>query len=310
MKIPVFCLMGPTATGKTALAIELVQQFPLAIISVDSAMIYRGMNIGSGKPNFEELRLAPHQLIDICDPVEAYSAAQFCEDAKKHIQQIVEQKKVPFLVGGTMLYYRALQQGLSPLPSANPEIRKKLIIQAETLGLNYLHQRLQEVDPVAAARIHPNDPQRLQRALEVYEITGQSLTDLHKNNSKAEGYSFINIALFPEDRNLLHHLIEKRFSQMVQNGLVEEVEVLSKRPDIHDALPSIRSVGYRQVWQYIKNQLSKEDMYRLAIAATRQLAKRQMTWLRTWPNLHKFDSLRSEVIHSIKKLLQERLDKR
>lgn len=298
-------LMGPTAAGKTELAIELVQRIPAEIISVDSAMIYRGMDIGTGKPSKEELRKAPHHLIDIRDPKDAYSAASFCDDALKSMQDIQSRGKIPILVGGTMLYFRALEQGLSPLPSANEEVREKLLKQAQAIGWEKMHERLQALDPIAAKRIHPNDPQRIQRALEVYEITGKAISSFYLSlqmhpESKTQDIQTLDIqehdiqqyhihkfALVPRDRKKLHDRIAARFHKMLEQGLVEEVQALYHRGDLHLNMPSMRAVGYRQVWQYLAQEknLSFELMVEQAIAATRQLAKRQLTWLRNSKNI-------------------------
>lgn len=285
----VICLMGPTASGKTNLAIELVQQLPLAIVSVDSAMVYREMNIGTAKPTANILQQAPHQLIDIRDPSENYSAGAFREDAITAIETILEKKQLPLLVGGTMLYFHVLQQGMASLPKANPEIRQRLQKELEQQGLKKLHHRLQTLDPTSAQRIHPNDPQRLLRALEVAEITGKTLTELqHAQNNKLP-YQFINIGLMPNDRTYLHQQIEKRFQNMLKQGFIEEVQNLFKRGDLHENLPSIRTVGYRQIWHYLTGKLNDKEMQEQAIIATRQLAKRQITWLRSWKNIFYFD---------------------
>lgn len=292
MNPPVLCLMGPTATGKTGLAIELAGQLPAEIISVDSAMVYRGMDIGTAKPDAATLKVAPHRLIDIRDPADPYSAAQFRHDALRQIEEIHAVGKLPLLVGGTMLYFRALLQGLSPLPAADASVRARLLAEAEITGWGALHQRLQEVDPVAARRIHPNDPQRLQRAFEVYELTGQSLSSLQ---SRVEGgleekYQIFKFALMPEDRKALHARIAGRFQQMLTQGLIEEVEGLYRRGDLREELPAIRSVGYRQVWQFLDGRLEKQQMPEKAVAATRQLAKRQITWLRSEANTEHINS--------------------
>lgn len=280
----VICLMGPTASGKTGLAVELVQKFPVEIISVDSALIYRGMNIGTAKPDAATLRKAPHRLIDIRDPSEAYSAAQFCEDAKREIEGIFSQGKTPLLVGGTMLYFSALQQGLSDLPSSDPEIRAAIKKERETYGLEALHARLSKVDPQSAARIHPNDPQRIQRALEVYDMTRKSLTEWHAAQAKdAANYHFQNFAIAPDDRSVLHDRIQIRFDEMLTQGFVEEVKHLIETGKLIPDTPAMRSVGYRQVYEYLQGNLTYETMREKAIIATRQLAKRQLTWLRNWP---------------------------
>jgi tRNA dimethylallyltransferase len=299
------CLMGPTASGKTDLAIALRHHLPLEIISVDSAMVYRGMDIGTAKPDAATLAEAPHRLIDILDPAEAYSAARFREDALREMAAIRAAGRIPLLVGGTMLYYRALEQGLSPLPEADPELRRQLEAEAAAEGWQALHQRLAEVDPEAAARIHPNDPQRLSRALEVYLISGQTLSELWRQEAETLPYRLLKMAVAPPDRADLHQRIAERFMQMLQQGLVEEVESLYHRGDLHPELPSIRCVGYRQVWQYLAGELSRSEMSDKGIVATRQLAKRQFTWLRGEQNLHWFSSLDSKLLEKTLKLLDD-----
>jgi len=287
----VICLMGPTASGKTDLAVKLVQHLPCDIISVDSAMVYRGMDIGTAKPTADILKIAPHRLLDICDPAESYSAGQFRADALREINSIIQYNRIPLLVGGTMLYFHALQNGLADLPGANPEIREKINQEAQLHGWQKLHERLQKIDPIAAERIHPNDPQRLQRALEIYEITGKSLTALIAEEAIQKlPYQIINIAIAPADRQLLHERITNRFNKMLAQGFIAEVEELYQRGDLHPDLPSIRAVGYRQAWDYLSGKITFEEMRERAIIATRQLAKRQMTWLRSWENLQWINS--------------------
>ena len=275
-------LMGPTGTGKTDLAVAIRQQLPVEIISVDSALVYKNMDIGTAKPDSETLKQAPHRLIDFLDPRQAYSAADFREDALREMAEIIASGRIPLLVGGTMLYFRALEHGLSELPSADPEIRARLLQEAAELGWAALHERLQHIDPDAAARIHPNDPQRLQRALEVYELTGQNLTTLQGNlRFEACPYQLLKLALVPENRAWLHERLEQRFDKMLDLGLVQEVEQLYARPELDSSLPAIRAVGYRQVWDYLDGKIDYNLMRNRAIVATRQLAKRQMTWLRS-----------------------------
>lgn len=283
--------MGPTASGKTDLAIYLTEHFPVDIISVDSAMVYRGLNIGSAKPSAEELAKAPHRLIDVVDPLEVYSAARFRKDALNEMAAITEVGRIPLLVGGTMLYFRALLLGLSELPAADDITRQKLEQQAKESGWGKMHQRLAEVDAEAAARIHPNDPQRIQRALEVYEVTGTAMSQLQKEQ-KAEPlpYQVLKLALIPSDRAVLHQRIEKRFSQMLEQGLIDEVKTLRDRGDLHQDLPAIRAVGYRQVWDYLDNRIDYTGMKERGVIATRQLAKRQLTWLRSEKGLNIYDS--------------------
>lgn len=282
---PVLCLMGPTASGKTALAMQLSQQLDADIISVDSAMVYRGMDIGTAKPTAEELAVAPHQLIDICDPAEAYSAAQFRHDALRCIEQSHQQGRLPVLVGGTMLYFKALIEGLSPLPEADPEVREAIRQQAEQQGWQALHDELANIDPVAAARIHPNDPQRLSRALEVFRVSGKTLTVLTQNQTPQLPYRMLQFAIAPEQRSALHDLIAKRFQIMLEQGFGAEVEALYERGDLNPDMPSMRCVGYRQYWHYLAGGWDYDEMVYRAIVATRQLAKRQFTWLRNWPDI-------------------------
>jgi len=274
-------IMGPTASGKTDLAIELVKNHPFEIISVDSALIYKGMDIGTAKPSDEELSIAPHRLINIIDPAESYSTARFRNEALQAMQEIHAQNKIPLLVGGTMLYHRSLLYGLSELPKANDEIRHKLEQQAQLEGAAFMHQRLMEVDSIAAQRIHPNDPQRVQRALEVYEITGKSMTQLQQESqAQALPWDTYKIVIAPNSRDLLRERIAIRFKQMIKQGFIEEVEALFKRSDLDLSLPSMRAVGYRQVWEYLQGKTTKEQMIEQGITITRQFAKRQMTWLR------------------------------
>ena len=283
--------MGPTASGKTDLAIYLSEHFPVDIISVDSAMVYRGLNIGSAKPSDEELTKAPHRLIDVVDPLEIYSAARFRKDALREMAEITQAGRIPLLVGGTMLYFRALLQGLSELPAADAATRQKLEQQAAELGWEKMHQRLTEIDPEAGARIHPNDPQRIGRALEVYEVSGKAMSLLQKEQ-KAEPlpYEVLKLALIPSDRAVLHQRIEKRFKQMLEQGLIDEVKTLQERGDLHEDLPAIRAVGYRQVWDYLIGRIDYTEMVERGVIATRQLAKRQFTWLRSEKDLIAYDS--------------------
>jgi tRNA dimethylallyltransferase len=282
--------MGPTASGKTALAIDMATQYNCEIISVDSALIYRDMNIGSAKPSAEELEMAPHKLIDILDSSESYSAADFRRDALLAIEDIISRGKTPLLVGGTMMYFKALLEGLSPLPSADEAIRQQILAQAQTEGWEALHQELCNIDPVAGERIHPNDPQRLSRALEVYRISGKTMTELTQTKSAALPYDVVQFAIAPNDRKVLHELIAKRFNIMLEQGFIEEVARLKARDDLHLELPSMRCVGYRQCWQYLDNEFDHATMVEKATAATRQLAKRQLTWLRSWPDLQWLES--------------------
>lgn len=275
-------LMGPTASGKTDLAIALRQELPVEVISVDSALIYKGMDIGTAKPSKEELALAPHRLIDILDPAESYSAMNFHADALREMADITAQGKIPLLVGGTMLYYKALLEGLSPLPSADPAIRAEIESRAAQHGWATLHQELVKIDPVAGARINPNDSQRINRALEVFYITGKTMTELTAQQGEALPYNILQFAIAPQDRAVLHQRIEQRFHKMIELGFEEEVKRLFLRKDLHINLPSIRCVGYRQMWEYLQGDISLDEAIFKGICATRQLAKRQITWLRGW----------------------------
>lgn len=299
------CLMGPTASGKTQLAIELTKHFPFEIISVDSALVYREMNIGTAKPDAATLSVAPHQLIDIRDPSEAYSAAEFRKDALREIEKIIARGKIPLLVGGTMLYFRALTQGLSDLPSANSEVRVQIANAIEQQGLAALHARLAEVDPDAAKRIHPNDTQRISRALEVYEVSGKSLTAWQRESGEVlADFTVINLAIAPHDRAVLHERIARRFQAMLDAGFVEEVRRLYERGDLDLSMPAIRAVGYRQVWEYLQGVLTFDEMRERGVIATRQLAKRQLTWLRHWPDVVWFDSEDGKLYQQVENYLQ------
>jgi len=305
-QLPVVCLFGPTASGKTPLAIHLVQHFPCEIVSVDSAMVYRGMNIGTAKPDAEVLRTAPHRLIDILDPSVSYSAGQFRVDALREIEDIIANKKIPLLVGGTMMYFRVLQQGLATLPKADLTLRAELQSQAEKEGWEFLHEQLALIDPVAAQRISSRDTQRIQRALEVYQLTGKTITALQlEDTNPLSGYHIYNLALAPADRSKLHERIAMRFDQMLSSGFVEEVITLFARGDLTPEMPSIRSVGYRQAWDYLAGVSSYTDMREKAIIATRQLAKRQMTWLRSWPGVEWLDADSGRVTDQASQLLDK-----
>lgn len=297
--------MGPTASGKTPLAIELVQCYPFEIISVDSAMVYRGMDIGTAKPSAQELKLAPHRLIDCCDPAEAYSAGQFREDALREIEAIHASGKVPLLVGGTMLYFRVLLQGIANLPRADADVRARLTARATAEGADVLHAELSKIDPAAAAKIHSHDLQRIARALEVYELTGQPISMLQKTaTSPLADYHVTQIALLPVLRARLHERIAARFEKMLASGFVAEVQELYQRGDLNLTLPSMRSVGYHEVWQFLQGDISANEMKEKAIAATRQLAKRQITWLRTWPDCHYVDSEAADLRQIVDRILK------
>jgi tRNA dimethylallyltransferase len=275
-------LMGPTASGKTDLAVDLVRRLPCDIVSVDSAMVYRGMNIGTAKPGAEILAEAPHRLIDILDPSDAYSTARFRADALTAMAEIVAQGRIPLLVGGTMLYFRALQQGLAWLPSADPEVRRALLDEAVLLGWPAMHDRLAIVDPDSARQIHPNDPQRIQRALEVHALAGRSMSELIRSAGVSQQlpYRLLKLIRAPLERSVLHARIERRFRTMLDQGLVEEVAGLLERGDLTEDLPSMRCVGYRQVLKYLRKECNWDQMLHCGIVASRQLAKRQLTWLR------------------------------
>ncbi|WP_026144878.1 tRNA (adenosine(37)-N6)-dimethylallyltransferase MiaA [Pseudomonas asplenii] len=299
---PAIFLMGPTAAGKTDLAIELTRVLPCELISVDSALVYRDMDIGTAKPSKALLAQFPHRLIDILDPAQSYSAAEFRQDALAAMADITARGKIPLLVGGTMLYYKALLEGLADMPAADPKVRAEIEQEAARLGWQALHDQLAIVDPESAARIHPNDPQRLSRALEVYRVSGLSMT-AHRQRQSAQStdaaasgrpqlpYTVANLAIAPANRQVLHERIAQRFTQMLEQGFVDEVVALRKRSDLHVGLPSIRAVGYRQVWDYLDGKLTAAEMRERGIIATRQLAKRQFTWLRSWADLHWLDSL-------------------
>lgn len=283
---PVLCVLGPTASGKTGLAVELCQNYPFEIISVDSALIYRGMDIGTAKPDADTLRRAPHALVDIIDPSETYSVSSFLSDVHQEIARIAAAGRIPLLVGGTMLYYQSLWHGLSELPESDAAVREQIQQRADTLGWEALHVELSRVDPDSARRIHPNDPQRLIRALEVYKVSGQPLSQMQNRRQPAQRYRFWNIGIQPTDRAVLHGIIAARFDEMLKCGFVDEVKGLIQSPDIHRDLPSMRCVGYRQVCAMLDDECSHADMRERGIAATRQLAKRQLTWMRRMEDLH------------------------
>ena len=298
-------LMGPTASGKTELALQLVERLPMEIISVDSALVYRGMDIGTAKPTPAELVRAPHRLIDICDPSEPYSAARFREDALGEMAEITAAGRIPLLVGGTMLYFRALQYGLSELPEADRGVRARLEQEAAIHGWGHLHQRLKRIDPSAAARIHPNDPQRIQRALEVWELTGSTLSNLQdRDGVQRLPYRVVKLARAPADRAELHERIAERFHRMLAQGFEEEVRGLVAKGNLVPDLPSMRSVGYRQMLRYILGEWDRETMIERGIIATRQLAKRQLTWLRSDPEVHWLDDSCGDVLEQALKIIE------
>lgn len=303
---PAIFLMGPTASGKTAAAVELVQTLPVEIISVDSALVYQGFNIGAARPDDATLAKAPHRLINFVDPATAYSAGRFRSDARQAMDDITAAGKVPLLVGGTMLYYRALLGELAELPNADPAIRNRLSIQGAEIGWPAMHARLQQIDPVAAARIEPTDPQRIQRALEIFELTGKPLTVLQQElQPEPLPYRVLKMALAPVDRKVLHARIEKRFQQMLQDGLQAEVEALFARKDLSLHLPSIKAVGYRQMWHYLAGDVEYDQMVHDGIVATRRLAKRQLTWLRGDDDIQWIDSVADNAIEQVQKLVHQ-----
>ncbi|AEF54480.1 tRNA (adenosine(37)-N6)-dimethylallyltransferase MiaA [Marinomonas posidonica] len=307
-KPQVVCLMGPTASGKTGLAVELAEQHDFEIISVDSALVYKGMDIGTAKPDAELLARAPHRLINIIDPVESYSAADFVDDAVMHVEEILANGKTPLLVGGTMMYFNALQKGLADMPKADAGLRQEIEWEAEEKGWPALHEVLAKVDPEAASRIHPNDPQRLQRALEVYRLTGKTMTQLWTEQQAVSlPFDMINMAVMPKERSLLHERIELRFKQMMEQGFLAEVEALYHRGDLTIDMPSMRCVGYRQLWQYLEGEDLLEDAIFKGVVASRQLAKRQLTWLRGWEDLMIFDSLSKELASEALNYIESRI---
>ena len=318
---PILCIVGPTGAGKTHLAMALAEYAKsigqtLELISMDSALVYRGLDIGSAKPNKAEQAAVQHHLIDILDPTESYSAARFANDARRLCQEIRERGNIPVVVGGTMLYWRAWAYGLSSLPPADPEIRARLDEQGKAIGWPAMHAELAKVDPVTAARLQPNDSQRVQRALEVYEITGKPMSELLADSPSEDGREGSSIpkwidliSLEPNDRLRLHQNLEKRFDEMLVGGLLEEVELLRKNPDLHGDLPAIRSVGYRQVWEYLSGEVDQAEMRFKALAATRQLGKRQLTWLRAIAGRKTFDPFNPDELKAAIEYCKQSLNK-
>ena len=298
---PAIFLMGPTASGKTGVAVELAQTLPVELISVDSALVYRDMNIGTAKPDTATLKIAPHHLIDIIDPTESYSAASFRNDALRLIADITARGKIPLLVGGTMLYFRALTNGLSDLPVADPVVRAELDEVIAIHGIQYLHAQLALVDTATAARLSPNDTQRIQRAMEIYRLTGKPMSEhlLHKPEV-ALPYDVLNIAFMSSDRHALHQRIATRFEQMVKHGLLDEVRQLRAQYDLNPELPSMRCVGYRQAWQYLESEIDEAQLMATGLAATRQLAKRQITWLRSTPDKVEIDCFSEQLTQQVR----------
>ncbi len=307
---PAIFLMGPTASGKTALTIALAQALPIELISVDSALVYRDMNIGTAKPDAQTLQLAPHFLIDLISPLQAYSAAQFRQDALALMHAITQRGRIPVLVGGTMLYSNALQSGLSQLPQADPTVRAELDQQAAQIGWPAMHAKLAQIDPETAARLQATDTQRIQRALEVYTLTGQSMSALHQQQANEPlPYRLFKLALVPSQRSVLHERIATRFGSMLQLGLIAEVEQLQRMyPELNIALPSMRCVGYRQTLQYLAGEFDQAELFNRGVYATRQLAKRQLTWLRGMDDTVNIDCLApdmpAQVMQSIQRFIQ------
>ena len=318
---PILCIVGPTGAGKTHLAMALAEHAKsigqtVELISMDSALVYRGLDIGSAKPTKAEQAAVQHHLIDILDPTESYSAARFANDAKRLCQEIRERGNIPVVVGGTMLYWRAWAYGLSSLPPADPEIRARLDEQGKAIGWPAMHSELAKVDPITAARLQPNDSQRVQRALEVYEITSKPMSELLADSPSEDGREGSSIpewidliSLEPSDRSRLHQNLEKRFDEMLTGGLLEEVELLRKNPALHGDLPAIRSVGYRQVWEYLSGEVDQTEMRYKALAATRQLGKRQLTWLRAIAGRKTFDPFNPDELKAALEHCKQSLNK-
>lgn len=299
--LPILCLAGPTASGKSASTHILAQHWPIEVIVMDSATIYRDMDIGTAKPSAEEQAAIPHHLLDIRDPAESYSAAEFATDATRLIQEIRARGHYPVLCGGTMLYYKALREGLNDLPQADPAIRQQLDERAQEIGWPGMHEELTRIDPVTAARLAPRDSQRIQRALEIFHISGKTMSDWLKDKAQPQegSHQYVTMSLEPEDRFWLHKRIAVRYHDMIEQGLLQEVEKLYQRPDLHPGLPSIRCVGYRQLWSYLDGEVSLDLAIEQAIAATRQLAKRQLTWLRSEPERQQFNCQNPQAAEQI-----------
>jgi tRNA dimethylallyltransferase len=305
---PAVLLMGPTASGKTGLAVELAARFPFEIVNVDSAQIYRHMDIGTAKPDRAVLRRAPHHLIDLVDPTERYSAARFCEDANELLPEIYARQKIPLLTGGTMLYFKTLVEGLSELPAADPDTRLVIDTMAQESGWAVLHAELERIDPETAARLQPQDAQRIQRALEVFYLTGQPMSALiARGRAKGSAYRFVSLALQPSERAVLHERIAQRFEIMLELGLIGEVRRLREQFDLNPSLPSMRAVGYRQVWQYLDGEFGLTQLREKGVAATRQLAKRQLTWLRSWRDARNLDCLQDDLLEQASRYIASQL---
>ncbi|HCI13145.1 MAG: tRNA (adenosine(37)-N6)-dimethylallyltransferase MiaA [Gallionellales bacterium GWA2_60_142] len=305
---PAIFLMGPTASGKTGVAVELVQRLPVELISVDSALVYRDMDIGTAKPDAATLARAPHHLIDIIDPTEAYSAAAFRHDALRLMEDITARGKIPLLVGGTMLYFKALREGLSELPQADAAVRAELDAEIAEHGIEHLHAELAKVDAETAARLAPADTQRIQRAMEIYRLTGSPMSELLKQQTQHElPYDVTSIALVPSERSVLHQRIAVRFQQMLKDGLIEELRGLRDKYPLHPDMTSMRCVGYRQAWEYMDGEIDKGQLMEKGIAATRQLAKRQLTWLRSMPDNVELDFLAPNLEQTVLDLITQNI---
>ncbi|MCE2745734.1 MAG: tRNA (adenosine(37)-N6)-dimethylallyltransferase MiaA [Burkholderiales bacterium] len=306
--IPALAVLGPTASGKSALGLWMADQgFPIEIISLDSALVFRDMNIGTAKPSPQELALVPHHLIDIITPSDTFSAAEFVEQCRALIADIRARGKVPVILGGTMMYYKTLVSGMDKLPAANAEVRKAIEQQAFEQGWPAIHAQLAQVDPIIAQRLKPNDSQRLQRALEVFQITGQPMSSFHQRDQQAD-LRIPTLSIEPSDRAVLHRRIESRFLDMLSQGLVEELVGLRHKYVLDESMPSMRCVGYRQVWEYLHGQSSRRQMIDRGVAATRQLAKRQITWLRSTANKEVVDPLQPNWLESVRPWIQKQIE--
>ena len=304
----VITLRGPTASGKTHITINLSNKLPLEIISVDSVMVYRGLNIGSAKPDQQTLENYPHHLIDICDPSFNYSLGNFYEDVNKAIKIILSKRRTPILVGGTMMYFNALSKGLSDLPSSDHVIRKKIEDEADEIGWPELHKRLSEIDPVSGEKIKSNDKQRIQRALEVYELSGKPLSSFFSDNRKKSDYEFFNISLFPDDRETLYKRIEDRFDQMLDHGLVDEVRALLNRPELSSSHNSMKSIGYKENCAYLENKQTLIEAKEKSILSTRRFAKRQLTWLRSLDDSQKINTFDNDLNKKLYNLISDEIN--
>lgn len=298
-------ILGPTASGKSALSLELAKRFPVEIISMDSALVYRGMDVGTAKPTLEERAVCPHHLIDIRDIGESYSAADFLEDAVRLVKEIRARGRYPLIVGGTMLYAKALRDGINEMPSTSPEVRMAVASEAETLGWPAMHAQLAEVDPQTAARLSPNDSQRIGRALEVYRMTGRPLSAFHAEASKAPPFETLTVGLLPQDRKALHQRIEERFDLMLADGFLDEMRQLMQREDYDPESPAMRAVGYRQAIDFLEGRTDWAGFHLAGVAATRQLAKRQMTWMRSMPDVTLLDPLKEETLEAMVAMMNQ-----